>query len=179
MNLIQTTIPDLIILEPNIFSDDRGFFYESFNHAEFNKLLGLAVNFYQDNQSFSKKNVIRGLHAQNAPYGQGKLVSVIVGEIFDVAVDIRRDSITFGKVFSVCLSSDNKKSLWIPEGFLHGFQVLSDFANVFYKTTNYYNPSSELTVNPLDNDLKIDWPSSNNFIISDKDKKGINFHEIL
>ena len=175
----QSKIKDIKLIKPSVYEDERGFFFESFNQKKFEKVVKRKIVFVQDNQSYSTKGVIRGLHAQEAPYDQGKLVSVVEGEIFDVAVDIRRDSNSFGKFFSVFLSSNNKNSLWIPEGFLHGFQVLSDFAKVFYKTTNYYNPSTELTVNPLDKDLKIDWPINQKIIISDKDKEGICFHEIL
>ncbi|WP_338260471.1 dTDP-4-dehydrorhamnose 3,5-epimerase, partial [Escherichia coli] len=139
MNVIKTEIPDVLILEPKVFGDERGFFMESFNQKVFDEAVGRKVEFVQDNHSKSIKGVLRGLHYQQEPYAQGKLVRCVVGEVFDVAVDIRRDSETFGKWVGVNLSAENKKQLWIPEGFAHGFYVLSDTAEFVYKATNYYN----------------------------------------
>lgn len=151
------SIPEVVLLEPKVFGDERGFFFESFNQKVFNELIGQEVTFVQDNHSRSSKNVLRGLHYQ-IEQPQGKLVRVIQGEIFDVAVDLRQSSPTLGKWVSVKLSSDNKHQLWIPAGFAHGFIVLSDTAEVLYKTTDYYAPASEKIILWNDPDLSIDWP---------------------
>ena len=137
MNIVKTDIPDLIVLEPKVFSDERGFFMESYNQIEFEKAIGRHVNFVQDNHSKSSKGVLRGLHYQLAPYAQAKLVRCVVGQVFDVAVDLRKNSPTFKKWFGITLSAENKRQLWIPEGFAHGFLVTSDEAEFIYKTTNY------------------------------------------
>jgi len=136
MNIVKTDIPDLIVLEPKVFSDERGFFMESYNQIEFEKTIGRHVNFVQDNHSKSSKGVLRGLHYQLAPYAQAKLVRCVVGQVFDVAVDLRKNSPTFKKWFGITLSAENKRQLWIPEGFAHGFLVTSDEAEFIYKTTN-------------------------------------------
>jgi dTDP-4-dehydrorhamnose 3,5-epimerase len=148
-------IPDVILLEPKVFHDERGFFFESFNQKEFNHLVGKEINFVQDNHSKSKKGVIRGLHFQSSPMGQGKLVRVIDGEIWDVAVDIRPNSSTYGQWVGEELSSHNKKQLWIPEGFAHGFLVISETAEVVYKTTNYYSQAHEQTIHWKNNEFNI------------------------
>lgn len=171
MNHIKLSIPEVILIEPILFKDDRGYFYESFNQREFNKITGLEYNFVQDNQSKSIKNVIRGLHYQQDPYAQGKLVRAVSGEIFDVAVDIRIDSPTYGKWVSAVLSSDNNKQLWIPPGFAHGFAVLSDTAEVVYKTTEFYNPSADKCIVWNDPTLAITWLVKNP-ILSIKDMNG-------
>jgi len=139
MQVIQLAIPDVLLLAPRVFEDERGFFYESFNQQVFEAALGKQIHFVQDNHSKSRKGVLRGLHYQD-PHAQGKLVRVIQGEVFDVAVDIRKNSATYGKWVGEILSADNKKQLWIPEGFAHGFLVLSETAEFLYKTTDYYHP---------------------------------------
>lgn len=158
MKITSTHIPDVKIIEPVIFNDERGFFFESFNQAVFEKAIGRSVFFVQDNHSRSSKGVLRGLHYQTAPEAQGKLVRCAAGEIFDVAVDIRRHSPTFGQWVGVHLSADNKRQLWIPEGFAHGFLTLSEWADVLYKTNQYYNPAHERTIYWNDPQLSISWP---------------------
>lgn len=158
MNVIETEIPDVKIFEPKVFGDERGFFFESFNQKQFEEVIGRAVNFVQDNHSKSVKGVLRGLHYQLLPMAQGKLVRVVQGEVFDVAVDIRKSSPTFGKWVGVVLSAENKKQLWIPEGFAHGFLTLSDTAEFLYKTTNYYSPQHEGSLSWCDKDIDIVWP---------------------
>ena len=174
MNVIKTEIPDVLIFEPKVFSDERGFFFESFNQKIFEEAVGRKVEFVQDNHSKSRKGVLRGLHYQLEPYAQGKLVRCVVGEVFDVAVDIRKSSPTFGKWVGVNLSAENKRQLWIPEGFAHGFLVLSEVAEFVYKTNNFYSPECERTIKWDDNDLNIKWPLQliDNVIVSDKDNKG-------
>lgn len=152
-----TAIPEVIVLEPKVFGDDRGFFYESFNAKAFAEATGLKRDFVQDNHSKSAKNVLRGLHYQ-IQQPQGKLVRVVQGEVFDVAVDLRKSSKTFGKWVGVYLSTENKKQLWVPEGFAHGFVVLSETAEFLYKTTDYYAPEYERSLLWNDPDLGIDWP---------------------
>ncbi|MFQ2414360.1 dTDP-4-dehydrorhamnose 3,5-epimerase [Aeromonas caviae] len=159
MKFIKTAIPDVLILEPTVFGDERGFFFESFNEKTFKELIGYNVRFVQDNHSRSTKGVLRGLHYQSSPYAQGKLVRCIAGEVFDVAVDIRKNSPTFGKWVGVHLSSENKRQLWIPEGFAHGFLTLSESAEFLYKTTNYYKPEYEGSIRWDDIDIAIEWPS--------------------
>ncbi|EHY3900118.1 dTDP-4-dehydrorhamnose 3,5-epimerase, partial [Escherichia coli] len=167
----KTEIPDVLIFEPKVFGDERGFFMESFNQKVFEEAVGRKVEFVQDNHSKSSKGVLRGLHYQLEPYAQGKLVRCVVGEVFDVAVDIRKSSPTFGKWVGVNLSAENKRQLWIPEGFAHGFLVLSEIAEFVYKTTNYYHPESEGCIKWDDSFLMIDWPNKP-IAISEKDKKG-------
>lgn len=170
MKVIKTDIPDVLIFEPKVFGDDRGFFFESFNQKVFEEAIGYKVNFVQDNHSKSCKGVLRGLHYQLAPYAQGKLVRCVVGEVFDVAVDIRKESPTFGKWVGVNLSAENKRQLWIPEGFAHGFLVLSEDAEFVYKTTSYYHPESDCGIKWNDPTLDIQWPlNENNPLLSAKD----------
>ncbi|HFV1788834.1 TPA: dTDP-4-dehydrorhamnose 3,5-epimerase, partial [Escherichia coli] len=169
MNVIKTEIPDVLILEPKVFGDERGFFMESFNQKVFDEAVGRKVEFVQDNHSKSIKGVLRGLHYQQEPYAQGKLVRCVVGEVFDVAVDIRRDSETFGKWVGVNLSAENKKQLWIPEGFAHGFYVLSDTAEFVYKATNYYNFLSDRGIIWNDKNININWPIVGDILLSEKD----------
>ncbi|EJF4739817.1 dTDP-4-dehydrorhamnose 3,5-epimerase, partial [Salmonella enterica] len=154
----KTEIPDVLIFEPKVFSDERGFFMESFNQKVFEEAVGRKIEFVQDNHSKSTKGVLRGLHYQVEPYAQGKLVRCIAGEVFDVAVDIRKDSETFGKWVGVNISSENKRQLWIPEGFAHGFLVLSDSADFLYKTSNYYSPIHERGIVWNDPTININWP---------------------
>ncbi|MBD2795645.1 dTDP-4-dehydrorhamnose 3,5-epimerase [Xenorhabdus sp. 18] len=175
MNVIKTTIPDVLIFEPKVFGDERGFFFESFNQKIFEEAVGRSVTFVQDNHSKSSKGVLRGLHYQLAPYAQGKLVRCIAGEVFDVAVDIRKSSPTFGQWVGIHLSADNKRQFWIPEGFAHGFLTLSDTAEFLYKTTDYYTPSHERSIVWNDHRLSIDWPESTKLQLSPKDEKAFSF----
>src|ERR1700761_878992 len=156
MNIIKTDIEGLLIIEPRIFNDDRGYFYESYNKAKFTEA-GIAVDFVQDNQSFSHKGAVRGLHGQADPFAQGKLVRVIRGSVIDVAVDIRKASPTYGQHVTVELNDDNKRLFWIPAGFLHGFATLEDNTIFTYKVNNYYDKASEIGVIWNDADLAIDW----------------------
>lgn len=177
MKLIQTVIPDVVIIEPQVFEDERGWFMESFNeqrfHAELVKLgLPKPRPFVQDNHSCSKKGVLRGLHYQLPPYAQGKLVRVVSGAVFDVAVDIRKSSPTFGKWVGVELNEDNKRTFWVPEGFAHGFVVLSESAEFLYKTTNYYAPDSERSIVWNDALLGIEWVFDGRLNIAAKDASG-------
>ncbi|MBA2074279.1 dTDP-4-dehydrorhamnose 3,5-epimerase [Aeromonas veronii] len=160
MRVVKTEIPDVLLFEPNVFGDERGFFFESFNHKKFEQAVGYSVTFVQDNHSKSSKGVLRGLHYQLSPHAQGKLVRCVAGEVFDVAVDIRVGAPTFGKWVGVHLSAENKKQLWIPEGFAHGFVTLSETAEFLYKTTEYYHPESEASIIWNDSTLNIKWPIS-------------------
>jgi len=173
MKLTSLSIPELIVIEPEVFEDERGFFFEAFNQKKFNHLLGRDITFVQDNHSKSKQGVLRGLHYQAAPFAQAKLVRVVNGEVFDVAVDIRMDSPTYGRWSSEILSAQNKKQLWIPEGFAHGFLVLSDEAEVLYKTTNFYAPEHERTLRFDDQAIGIQWPILREpYLINAKDRAG-------
>jgi dTDP-4-dehydrorhamnose 3,5-epimerase len=158
MKVTPLVIPDVLLIEPQVFVDDRGFFFESFNQDRFEKAVGKKINFVQDNHSKSVKGVLRGLHYQLPPKAQGKLVRVIQGEVFDVAIDLRKSSPTFGKWAGEILSSDNKKQLWIPEGFAHGFVTLSDTAEFLYKTTDFYSPEQEQSIVWNDETIAIKWP---------------------
>jgi len=171
MNVIKTAIPDVLIIEPKVFGDNRGFFYESYNQKVFNKATGLNVGFVQDNHSRSAKGVLRGLHYQ-IQQPQGKLVRVIRGTVFDVAVDIRRSSATFGKWVGVELSEENQLQMWVPEGFAHGYLVLSEYADFLYKTTDYYAPEYERSLLWNDPALGIKWPVSEEPQLSEKDRRG-------
>lgn len=175
MKLIQTAIPDVVIIEPAVFHDDRGWFMESFNEETFHRelqQLGLPIppRFVQDNHSYSKKGVLRGLHYQLPPHAQGKLVRVTKGSAYDVAVDIREDSPTFGRSVGVTLSAENKRMLWIPEGFAHGFLALEE-VDFLYKTTNFYNKASESSLRWNDADLNIDWPLNEEPLLNEKDSE--------
>jgi len=176
MNIVSTTIPDVLILEPKIFGDERGFFFESFNDRLWRQLTGLDVNFVQHNHSRSAGGVLRGLHYQ-IQQPQGKLVRVIVGEVFDVAVDIRRSSPTFGAWFGAHLSAENKRQMWVPPGFAHGFCVTSEQAEFLYLTTDYWAPEHERCIAWDDPDLAIAWPLAAEPIISAKDRDGKRFKE--
>ena len=169
MKTIETILPGLLLLEPQVFGDERGFFYESYNERAFRAATGLDVHFVQDNHSRSVKGALRGLHYQLPPAAQGKLVRCVAGEVFDVAVDLRRESPTLGRWFGVKISAENKREVWIPEGFAHGFLVLSEFAEFLYKTTNYYAPLFERAVVWNDPDLAIDWPLLGSPLLSGKD----------
>ncbi len=168
MNIIKTEIPDVLIIEPNVFGDERGFFMESFNQQVWQELTGLKPSFVQDNHSRSTRGVLRGLHYQ-IKQPQGKLVRVVQGEVFDVAVDIRRSSSTFGKWTGVVLSAENKRQFWVPEGFAHGFLVLSESADFLYKTTEYYAPEHERCIRWNDSELAIEWPQGVVPLLSEKD----------
>ena len=172
MQVVKTAIPDVLILEPKVFGDDRGFFFESFNQQTFQKLIGVKANFVQDNHSKSAANVLRGLHYQ-IEQAQGKLVRVTAGEVFDVSVDVRRYSDTFGKWVGVVLSVENKRQLWIPPGFAHGFLVMRDDTEYLYKTTDYYSPKHERCIRWDDPAIGIEWPISQAPILSGKDKLGV------
>ncbi len=167
-------IPDVILFEPRVFGDDRGFFFESFNQRRFEEAVGRPVPFVQDNHSRSARGVLRGLHYQ-IRQPQGKLVRVVQGEVFDVAVDVRRSSSTFGQWVGALLSAENKHQLWVPEGFAHGFLVLSDTAEFLYKTTDYYAPEHERCIVWNDPDLAIEWPEALQPTLSAKDEKGSAF----
>ncbi|WP_354674720.1 dTDP-4-dehydrorhamnose 3,5-epimerase [Cupriavidus alkaliphilus] len=169
MNIVKTALPEVLILEPKVFGDDRGFFFESFNARQFEDATGLKRDFVQDNHSRSAKNVLRGLHYQ-IQQPQGKLVRVVAGTVFDVAVDIRRSSPNFGKWVGVELSAENKRQLWVPEGFAHGFVVLSESAEFLYKTTDYYAPQFERSLRWDDPALAIDWPIDGAPVLSRKDE---------
>lgn len=176
MKILPTQIPDVIILEPQLFPDGRGFFFEAYNQRSFDSA-GIRARFVQDNQSFSKKGVLRGLHFQ-VEQAQGKLIRAISGEIFDVAVDIRKGSATFGKWVGVRLSASNRRSIWIPAGFAHGFYAESESAEVLYKVTDFYSPQHERTLVWNDPNVGIEWPLSEEPIVSDKDKAGIYLKDI-
>jgi dTDP-4-dehydrorhamnose 3,5-epimerase len=172
MNVIQTAIPGVVIIEPKVFGDDRGFFYESYNQQRFEELTGTAPVFVQDNHSRSARGVLRGLHYQ-IQQTQGKLVRVTSGEVFDVCVDLRRSSPTFGKSVSVILSAENHRQFWVPPGFAHGFLVTSDSAEFLYKTTDYYAPQYERSLLWNDPVLGIEWPLQQEPLLSVKDKAGV------
>ena len=172
MNVIQTKIPGVLILEPKVFADERGFFFESFNQHRFNEAVGYEVNFVQDNHSQSFKNVLRGLHFQFPPKAQGKLVRVVQGEVFDVAADIRRHSPTFGQWVGVTLSAKNKRQFWMPPGLAHGFLTLSETAELLYKTTEYYSPELAGCIRWDDKNLDVKWPIEGGPILSENDKSG-------
>lgn len=176
MKVIETNIPDVKIIESTVFADERGFFFESFNHKQFEEAIGYPVIFVQDNHSKSSKGVLRGLHYQLPPHAQGKLVRCVAGEIFDVAVDIRKSSSTFGQWVGVHLTAENKYQLWIPEGFAHGFVTLSESAEFLYKTTKYYAPQSDRGIAWDDNELAISWPVDTDMVtLSNKDAKQPSF----
>lgn len=174
MKAIPLAIPDVVLIEPMVFGDERGFFLESFNQAQFEEAISKPVQFVQDNHSLSVKNVLRGLHYQ-IMQPQGKLVRVVQGEVFDVAVDLRKSSKTFGHWVGETLSANNKRQLWIPEGFAHGFVVLSDTAEFLYKTTDYYAPAHERCILWNDPALRIQWPAGIQPILSAKDAQGKAF----
>lgn len=174
MKVTPLAIHDVFVVEPKVFGDDRGFFFESFNQAQFEQAIGRQVSFVQDNHSRSAKNVLRGLHYQ-IQQPQGKLVRVTAGEVFDVAVDLRKSSPTFGKWVGELLSGENKKQMWIPEGFAHGFLVLSDYAEFLYKTTDYYAPAHERCLIWNDSAVNVQWPLQSTPLLSGKDAKGSPF----
>ncbi|PLP97446.1 dTDP-4-dehydrorhamnose 3,5-epimerase [Cupriavidus pauculus] len=176
MNLVPTRIPDVLIVEPKVFGDERGFFFESFNGIEFEAATGVKRNFVQDNHSRSSRNVLRGLHYQ-IRHPQAKLVRVVAGAVFDVAVDLRSSSPTFCKWVGEVLSAENKRQLWIPEGFAHGFLVLSDYAEFLYKTTDTWHPEHERSLHWNDGRIAIEWPLSGTPIVAAKDAAGRTLDE--
>jgi dTDP-4-dehydrorhamnose 3,5-epimerase len=176
VKVTPTDIPDVLIIEPKLFGDDRGFFFESFNAQSFRQGTGIQSEFVQDNHSKSAKNVLRGLHYQ-IQQPQGKLVRVVQGTVFDVAVDIRKSSPTFGQWVSVVLSADNKKQLWVPEGFAHGFITLSETAEFLYKTTDYYAPAFERCIAWNDPTIGIQWPAQVVPMLSGKDQQGLSLEQ--
>ncbi|MGJ1321985.1 dTDP-4-dehydrorhamnose 3,5-epimerase [Sphingobacterium faecium] len=178
MKGIETKLKGCFILEPTVFEDERGYFFESFNENKLEAILGFKPSFVQDNQSKSSYGVVRGLHMQAGEHSQAKLVRVVEGAVIDVAVDVRKDSPTFGQSVAVELSAENKRQLFVPRGFLHGFSVVSESAVFFYKCDNGYNKESEDGVNPLDSDLAIDWQlESKDMILSEKDKGAQSFSD--
>ena len=180
MKATPTAIADVLLIEPKVFGDDRGFFFESFNRCTFHEATGLNVDFVQDNHSKSRQGILRGLHYQTQNT-QGKLVRVVSGEVFDVAVDMRKASPTFGRWVGVLLSAANKRQLWVPEGFAHGFYVTSETAEFVYRCTDYYNPNAEHSVRWDDPDLAIDWPLLDGAApsLSGKDAQGVAFKDAV
>ena len=174
MEAVKTSLQDVLILEPKVFGDTRGFFFESFNARRFAELTGVTTPFVQDNHSRSQKGVLRGLHYQ-MQQPQGKLVRVVAGDVYDVAVDLRRSSPDFGKWTGITLSAENKRIVWIPAGFAHGFVVLSDSAEFLYKTTDYWAPQHERCIRWNDSSLAIDWPVGGDVLVSAKDAQGVAF----
>ena len=179
MSIKVTTlsIPDILVIEPIVFRDERGFFFESFNQSDFEKTTNLAPIFIQENHSRSIKGTLRGLHYQLPPKAQGKLIRVVYGKVFDVVVDIRKSSPSFGKSITQILSAENKKQLWVPEGFAHGYLGISDRSELLYKTTNYYSPELERIIKYNDPSLIISWPDSLSINCSRKDKGGLYLKE--
>jgi len=183
INVRPLEIPDILLITPPIFEDDRGFFFESYTQKKFNELIGQNIIFVQDNHSKSQRGVIRGLHYQLYPHEQDKLVRVIQGEIFDVAVDLRPSSSTFGQWVSALLSAENKHQLWIPKGFAHGYTALSESAEILYKTSNYYAPSYDRSLRWNDPDIGIDWPldkeMKNSPLLSPKDQQALSLSQAM
>jgi len=180
MKFTETNLQGCFVIEPNIFEDQRGYFFESYNQKVIDKIMGNKINFVQDNETISKKGVIRGLHFQEEEFSQAKLVRVVEGKILDVAVDIRKNSSTFGQYVTIELSDKNKKQFFIPRGFAHGFLVLSEYAKVLYKCDNFYNKASESGIAFNDKDLNIDWGlKKDKLILSEKDRKLPNFKDLL
>jgi dTDP-4-dehydrorhamnose 3,5-epimerase len=172
MIFTPTAIPEVFVVEPKVFGDDRGFFFESFSERSFSASVGLRVKFVQDNHSRSRRRVLRGLHYQTPPHAQGKLVRVVAGAVFDVAVDIRKGSPTFGRWVGEVLSEINKKQLWVPPGFAHAFLTLSESADFLYKTTNFYSPEAERCIKWNDPQIGISWPLDGEPLVSAKDANG-------
>ena len=178
MRVLDTEIPEVKIIEPNIYEDERGYFFEAYNSQKFEKGLGFIPKFCQINESFSKRGAIRGLHLQKEPYAQAKLVRVISGAIIDVVLDCRHGSPTYGEHVSVILNSTNKRQVWIPRGFAHGFQVLSEFCVFSYQVDNEYCPDFEVTIDAFDSNLQIKWPLRKNAILNQKDRSGVGFLDL-
>ncbi|NLN33427.1 MAG: dTDP-4-dehydrorhamnose 3,5-epimerase [Flavobacteriaceae bacterium] len=180
MKITETRLKGCFLIEPKLWQDERGYFFESYHQGKFQEETGVEIKFVQDNESKSKYGVVRGLHMQRGSFAQSKMVRVLKGSILDVAVDVRKDSPTFGAHFSIELNEENKKQLFIPAGFLHGFSVLSEEAIVYYKCDAFYDKDSEDGVNPLDSDLNIDWQiPRERMILSEKDEKAQSFKELI
>ena len=179
MRVLDTELADVKLIEPTVHEDERGYFFEAFNARVFENLIGVKPNVCQLNESRSVRGTIRGLHAQKEPFSQAKLVRVVRGEILDVAVDCRLDSKTFGRCVSVLLSAENKYQLWIPSGFAHGFQVLSEFCDLSYQVDKYYEPKAQLIVNPLDKFLNIQWNHKMTLTMSDQDRFAPGFLDVF
>lgn len=177
MKITETKIPDVKIIEPKVFEDRRGFFYESYNQEKFDEAIGYPVSFVQDNHSRSVSGTLRGLHYQLPPHPQGKLVWVTAGEVFDVAVDLRKGSPTFGKWVGEFLSADNRRQLWIPPGFAHGFVVTSNTAEFQYKCTDFYSPDCEASIRWDDTNLNVEWPIESQPLVSEKDRQAASFDD--
>ena len=176
MKAIETNLSGCFVIEPSVFEDERGYFFESYSQSKLEEILGYNPIFVQDNQSRSNYGVVRGLHLQSGKHAQAKLIRVLEGKVLDVVVDVRKDSTTFGQWTSIELSADNKKQLFVPRGFLHGFSVLSENATFFYKCDNFYNKESENGINPLDPDLGIDWGvNREQIVLSQKDQEAQSF----
>lgn len=179
MQVARTDLKGVVLLRPRVFADKRGFFLESWNKKTLDETVGRQVTFVQDNRSRSERGVLRGLHFQVEPHAQGKLVSVLAGTIYDVVVDLRRDSVTYGRTLGIELKAEDHSMIWIPEGFAHGFLVLSDFADVAYKATDFYSPSHERCIRWDDPDLAIEWPLGGSPpIVSPKDAVGMAFADV-
>lgn len=178
MKVMATVIPEVLIIEPRVVGDERGFFFESYNQRAFDQAVGSKIVFVQDNHSKSTRNVLRGLHYQLPPKAQGKLVRVVTGEVFDVVVDIRKQSATFGRWVGEILSAENKKQMWIPPGFAHGFLTLSETAEFLYKTTDYYSPEHERCIQWNDPHLAVHWPLGEEPVLSVKDVAGGRFNDL-
>ena len=179
MKVFDTAISDVKIIEPNIYEDERGYFFEAFNAQKFEEIFKVIPKFCQINESFSKKGAIRGLHLQKEPFAQAKLVRVIYGEIIDVILDCRHGSSTFGEHVSIILNSTDKRQVWIPRGFAHGFQVLSDTCIFSYQVDNEYCPNAEVTIDAFDSNLRINWPLKENVILNHKDRSGVAFQDLI
>jgi dTDP-4-dehydrorhamnose 3,5-epimerase len=179
MRFERLAIPDVVLFEPTTFADERGLFFESFSQRIFDTAIGVGVTFVQDNHSVSQKNVIRGLHYQLTPHAQGKLVRVVRGAVYDVAVDLRRGSTTFGQWVGAQLSAENRRQLWLPEGFAHGFAALEDNTEFLYKTTDFYDRASEHSIRWDDPDIAIDWPVDGEPVVSGKDRNAKSFRETV
>lgn len=179
MRLLDTEIADVKIIEPTVYEDERGYFFESYNAHKFEKLMGFCPNFCQSNESGSVKGTIRGLHLQKEPYAQAKLVRVISGEVLDVVVDCRRGSKTFGKHIKIHLNSGNKLQVWIPRGCAHGFQVISDYCTLLYEVDAPYKPESQVSIDAFDKALGIDWHKTPGFCMSAQDKSAMSFSDAI
>ena len=179
MRVFSTEIPDAKIIEPTVYEDKRGYFFEAYNAQKFEELMGFCPNFCQSNESASVKGTIRGLHLQKAPFSQAKLVRVISGEVLDVIVDCRKGSKTFGKHISVNLDSTNKLQVWVPRGCAHGFQVISDYCTLFYHVDSPYHPDSQVSIHAFDKVLGIDWQKSSEFLMSAQDESAMSFSDAI
>jgi dTDP-4-dehydrorhamnose 3,5-epimerase len=179
MKVFDTEIPDVKIIEPTVYKDDRGYFFEAYNAQKFEKLMGFCPNFCQSNESYSKQGTIRGLHLQKEPFAQGKLVRVVSGEVLDVVLDCRKGSKTFGKHIKGQLNSSNKLQVWVPRGCAHGFQVISDYCTLSYKVDAPYNPRSQVSIDAFDKVLGIDWQKTPEFLMSEQDELAMSFADAI